>query len=1148
MVFETYVSTGRVAFVVELICTIVFAFDYVVYCVVAPTTFGYILSIAGMCDLLSILPGLAMIAGVDQGFYHILPIMRSLKTVRVLRLQRILNELKPSQSSNDIEIHILSLLLVMFGIIFVATGTVFFMSDLDEDNFGEQLQFHDAFYFVITTMTTVGYGDISPQNYHSRLVIVVFMIVCFTIIPYKLSQITSAFNMRDAYRRQYIIRRNIHHVLICAETVSVELIRRFAYEFCQVDHGANHIHTEAVVLCPKSPDTTLRLFMSRTLSKRYLFYIRGSPKTDQGLWMAKAHRAKGIIVLSSFDNRPIEDDTETVLSCIAIKKFVTRQLGLPTVHHTVLHTIRASTRIHKGDEAPHYPLLISQMHSTMTKDKVANVGVDIPLCINEYKINILAYGSVYQGFVSWFTNLVRADFTESSNPFGWEADYSDGANNSVHVLDVSREPLQLTGKEWTAVTRELFMVGVIVAGVCVGVPTENTMVVRHKVVINPSRLLGMPAVYKVFGFARRKETFETAMVPFIALSQDRKEEAERFSESEKAPSSRSHLEPGRGPMIRRVSFRNVSSSRTGMSYRNINQELIDEHGVEPDIQRIMGHLDTFGGRTATTTTSAGESAVAPPSVTNLDAPTKHERESDASSPCDEAKCDVDRALTAPGASVGSQEHTRASYNPQGQNVIHHVALSVQSASKSESPTITTVGGPQEESKQSGESGGGWERLSQVAEAAKDASAQDAKDKVNLREIRRSVVPSCHQLINATLDAGEVDFVAMDAALNELHRDVNEAVRIRHQSFIVQNRMTSTRSMHVENHLVICCGHEGISAERGMPLVRKFIEKVAPMAGWSIVLVHDDAIAYESMLVALHEDIHQYKGTNCPFYRVHERLLFVHGSPHDANKLRLASVQTARAIAIFAGECDDFRKADRHVVLSAIEVDTMLDPDQYRKIFTVCALGDEEHVVFLRDNPDDCGKRTSQNTDESDVFFPAPAPAPAPSTVGSKPDVHCWPLFAAGRIYSQSVLDTLVVQLYFNPEQARFWECVFAATDEAQMFSQCLLPDFFRDEIVAGKIVHYEDLFDYMTSRLVLPVGLFRAPGTLQSPLGYTHACPPPKLELNENDKVFIFGKIGMSVRRGMASRLDQGNGNEIARHRAQFIGRLPFLKRGMSMM
>lgn len=53
---------------------------------------------------------------------------------------------------------------MIFALIFVAAGVFQILEDSYYTSVGSELMFHHAIYFVFVTMSTVGFGDITPKN------------------------------------------------------------------------------------------------------------------------------------------------------------------------------------------------------------------------------------------------------------------------------------------------------------------------------------------------------------------------------------------------------------------------------------------------------------------------------------------------------------------------------------------------------------------------------------------------------------------------------------------------------------------------------------------------------------------------------------------------------------------------------------------------------------------------------------------------------------------------------------------------------------------------------------------------------------------------------------------------------------------------
>lgn len=59
----------------------------------------------------------------------------------------------------------------------------------DENGFEEELSFDAAFYFMVVTVTTVGYGDIKPKTDLARGIIAIFIILMIIVVSKQTSDL-----------------------------------------------------------------------------------------------------------------------------------------------------------------------------------------------------------------------------------------------------------------------------------------------------------------------------------------------------------------------------------------------------------------------------------------------------------------------------------------------------------------------------------------------------------------------------------------------------------------------------------------------------------------------------------------------------------------------------------------------------------------------------------------------------------------------------------------------------------------------------------------------------------------------------------------------------------------------------------------------
>jgi len=170
---------GVVLGVAEWIFTAFFTVEYVVRLVVVTRPLRYARSFFGVVDLLSVLP---------KYLELLIPGSQSLLVIRILRLLRVFRVLKMVRHINGAELLLRALYLsrakitVFFTSVVVLTvlaGTVMYLIEGAESGF---TSIPAAVYWAIVTITTVGFGDITPQTPFGQLVASVCMLTGYAVI------------------------------------------------------------------------------------------------------------------------------------------------------------------------------------------------------------------------------------------------------------------------------------------------------------------------------------------------------------------------------------------------------------------------------------------------------------------------------------------------------------------------------------------------------------------------------------------------------------------------------------------------------------------------------------------------------------------------------------------------------------------------------------------------------------------------------------------------------------------------------------------------------------------------------------------------------------------------------------------------------
>jgi voltage-gated potassium channel len=182
-VAETYNIPDYMRFelnVADTAIVIIFAVEYSLRLWSAENKIKYIFSFYSIIDLMAILP--FFLGMVDISF------IRLLRWFRILRLIRFIDRkfLFASISTEDGMIFA-RILFTLFAIVFIYSGLIYQVEHpVNPQNYGT---FLDAFYFSVVTMTTVGFGDVTPISELGRLLTVLMIFTGIGLIPWQVGDL-----------------------------------------------------------------------------------------------------------------------------------------------------------------------------------------------------------------------------------------------------------------------------------------------------------------------------------------------------------------------------------------------------------------------------------------------------------------------------------------------------------------------------------------------------------------------------------------------------------------------------------------------------------------------------------------------------------------------------------------------------------------------------------------------------------------------------------------------------------------------------------------------------------------------------------------------------------------------------------------------
>ncbi|MEI7867033.1 MAG: ion transporter [Candidatus Methylumidiphilus sp.] len=181
----------------ERIFTAIFTLEYSlrIFCIHRP--FKYIFSFYGVIDLLAILPSYVSLLIPGTHYLQIIRILRVLRIFRILKLIQfinqsnlLLNALVASRIKIFIFLFTISTLLIVFG-------SAMYLIEGPENGFSN---IPVSIYWAVVTLTTVGFGDITPKTDLGRAVSALVMIIGYAIIAVPTGIFTAELNQE--MRRQ----------------------------------------------------------------------------------------------------------------------------------------------------------------------------------------------------------------------------------------------------------------------------------------------------------------------------------------------------------------------------------------------------------------------------------------------------------------------------------------------------------------------------------------------------------------------------------------------------------------------------------------------------------------------------------------------------------------------------------------------------------------------------------------------------------------------------------------------------------------------------------------------------------------------------------------------------------------------------------
>ncbi|KAK1946844.1 Calcium-activated potassium channel subunit alpha-1 [Phytophthora citrophthora] len=410
----------------EVFCTVLFAVDYVMHLFAAQNFLSYLFTPVSIVDFVTIVPVLLTIAIKRLTLNSVLPILR---IARIFRILAVLRFYRVMQSHRGFKYQLSVLVFLLLSLILVAAGV---FQILEESYYTEQgldpLEFHQAVYFIFVTLSTVGYGDISPHTTEGQFFVIFVIVVVVTVTPKQVTKLMELSAQQHDYMHSYTLhRRSIHnggHVIVTGH-VRLGNASAFLKEFYRPRQG--RVNVDVVFLADKLPSKRLQELLLNVRYRRRTTYLKGSLLHDRDAKRARIAQAGAVFILAN--KRDLGQceaiDALSVLQALAIDRFRFRKDmerlvdGNDGVEQQEPRLIRCFTEI------------LSLKHARGLR---TITGVEVALNTSQLRTAIVARNVVCPGAIALILNLIYSPVERhltqgrrSRTP--WVTEYAGGLQN-----------------------------------------------------------------------------------------------------------------------------------------------------------------------------------------------------------------------------------------------------------------------------------------------------------------------------------------------------------------------------------------------------------------------------------------------------------------------------------------------------------------------------------------------------------------------------------------------------------------------------------------------------------------------------------------------------------------------------------------------
>ncbi|XP_060801709.1 calcium-activated potassium channel slowpoke isoform X1 [Amyelois transitella] len=391
---------------IDLAFNIFFMVYFFIRFIAASDKLWFMLEMYSFVDYFTIPPSFVSIY-LDRTWIG-LRFLRALRLMTVPDILQYLNILKTSSS-----IRLAQLVSIFISVWLTAAGIIHLLENsgdpLEFEN-SQKLSYWTCVYFLIVTMSTVGYGDVFCHTVLGRTFLVFFLLVGLAMFASSIPEIIELVGSRSKYSGELKREHGKRHIVVCGH-ITYESVSHFLKDFLHEDR--EDVDVEVVFLHRKPPDLELEGLFKRHFTT--VEFFQGTIMNPIDLQRVKVHEADACLVLANkYCQDPDAEDAANIMRVISIKNY--------------------------SDDIR----VIIQLMQYHNKAYLLNIpswdwkqGDDV-ICLAELKLGFIAQSCLAPGFSTMMANLfAMRSFKTSPDTQAWQNDYLQGTGCEMYTETLS---------------------------------------------------------------------------------------------------------------------------------------------------------------------------------------------------------------------------------------------------------------------------------------------------------------------------------------------------------------------------------------------------------------------------------------------------------------------------------------------------------------------------------------------------------------------------------------------------------------------------------------------------------------------------------------------------------------------------------------